>query len=235
MKTKLFSTLDVKSDHDFDRDLKRLFGLTDEPLSQLPHYAEKLEVSKNDTERDNVRVLASKKTTILRSELDHALDATRFLLRAFYPNELAENDNPEDIVKDLIDLDYIKENRADIFNKFFSHLSESSKNIYYDVARRRTYSFATLPILVSVNSTVNYRVVFDTYFKVGDDVEKYVPKCEGTIPIGNIDIRLSEDAPQEHIFFQVDRYTLKSLSSHLLALEKEFETSNKYLHLDKRG
>lgn len=234
MQTSFFTKNDVTRDEGFRKDVETLLTLPDDALARLPAHAATVMLAPSGRETENARELASQDLKVPRSHLDHALKLAQYFIRHFLKTGDAAADNPAGIAADLahvLQLELQEERQAAIAGFF-----ESLKRVAQDRAEkeidRRTYAQSSLPLLESISTTVNYRVVFDEWFKVDSDIATYTPKCLGTIPLGIIQLGFDEE-PIKQVFFQADRRTIRILIDHLRALEKELDVAREQLHLEE--
>jgi len=222
MKSNFFKKNDVSRSEAFKKDAEILVALEDSVLLQLAEHAKNVELARGDRETDQVREAAARALQVPRAQLDHALGLGAFFLRQFLRTGDASGDAPEDIVSDFRQIVSISDEKTASVTAFFKQLKKVvGEKAELEILRQQS-ALKSLPVLKSITTTVNYRAVFDDYFKPDADLVSYAPNCIGIIPVAIINLSFSEGLAQE-VYFQADGRTIKILIDHLRALQREFE------------
>ena len=187
-KSQLFSKLDLSRDEDFASDIEVIGSLEKNVLDGLPERAVLAWLAPSERETGNICDVASRELGVPRAQLDHAMRFAQFLVRAFLKNGEAREDQPRDIVSDLEHIYALSaKNRASV-SKFIEHLKELTHQKAEPEAQRRRYAQRSMPVLESISTTANYRIVYDEDFKVDTEISSFKPKCLGVIPMGVIQL-----------------------------------------------
>lgn len=230
MKSTLFSKNDYMEIDSFMKDMKKALALEPEILAKLPGLASRVLAASGGTAVAEIADEASGLLGVPRSNLDDCISITVFFLRKFAEADDAESDKPEDIASDVQELFKLSEEKRITLIDYFNNIRELADKDVKLIILRKAHARSSLPNLVSITTTVNFRVVFDKYFKQGIDLNSFSPKCLGTIPIGIINLNL-EDSPYKEISFQTDKKSLRWLIESLVALEKQIDLAQSQLGL----
>lgn len=230
MKSNLFSKNDLMRAEIFQKDIKVLVELKPEVLVELPKYAFDSLATPTNFQEDSAREKASEMLNIPLAKLSHSIDLSEFFMRQFITDGKAEDDQPEDIAADIVELLECDKGKKEHLIKYFERLKHLSKEKVNLLIIRRKYAHAVLPTLKSHETVVEFRVVFDKEFKSELTIDEYKPNCLGTVPIGLINLKLS-GGTVEDISFQTDKHSLHRLINQLLALEKQMNIAESHLNL----
>lgn len=228
MKSHLLSRRDLTAIDEFKKDIGILCGLPRQVLTQLPATAIEALEAPTEGESDRVREAAAERLSVPLSKLGHALSVPTYLLRQFAPKGDAENDSPSDIADDLVELGVVPKEKAADVSAMFEATKGLSRGKLEMILLRKAHSRAVLPVLGSVSTVVDFRVLFDQNYKYEEDVGSYQPKFMGTIPLGIVEIEL-QGAHQEEVFFQVTKRTLQVMLDTLSALQKQIAVAEERL------
>lgn len=226
MKSQLFQKKDLASNERFSSDIKKLLSLETRVLSQLASFVLKAFEASTEGETDAVYQEASSITGVQRAILDYALDVGEFLMRQFAPKGIASEDSVETILEDLTTIYGVEDSKKDSLIEFLTELKKASKEKVAAILLERSHTHAGLQTLESVEVCVDFRIVFDNYFKSGEDITAFSPQFIGTVPLGLIRLGLTNGLV-ENISFQVTKRSLQLLVDNLVALQKQIEIAEK--------
>jgi len=234
MQSKLFSQLDISRSDEFQKDFLVLSAFDPEIIRQIPAFAISVAIAPSERETADVVQTAVEALNVPRAQLQHGLAVAQFFLYQFLPSEKAHDDEPVNLITDLNELFEVEPNdeRDEALCDFLTQLKQRATTTLDIDVNRKQYAHASLPNLLSVTFTVNLRAVFDEKYKLGTELSKYDPKCVGIVPLGIIQLRLDE-GPNERVFFQADRRTIRILIEHLQALEHQLDVAQKDLGLEE--
>jgi hypothetical protein len=214
---------------EFVDDIKKLFTLPPDSIIKLPGLALRV-LAASGYKIEGIADEASKELDIPRWKLDNNISITNFFIHEFTDDGNAALDQPDNVASDAQKLfnlpDDLKPTTVDYFRQIKNLAASEAKLILL----RKAYAKSSLPNLESVTTTINFRAVFNKCFNKDSDLVSFQPKCLGTIPIGIINLNISNSS-KEKIFFQTDKKSLRWLIESLQALEKELETAQAYLSL----
>lgn len=229
MKSNLFSKNDLMRVENFQKDIKALVELQPEVLVELPKYALDSLATFTTLQEESAREKASEMLNIPLAKLSHSIDLSEFFMRQFITDGDAEDDQPEDIAADIVELLECDKGKKEHLIKYFERLKHLSKEKVDLLILRRRYAHAVLPTLKSHKTVVEFRAVFDKEFKTELTIDEYKPNCLGTVPIGLIKLNLS-GGTVEDISFQTDKNSLHGLINQLLALEKQMNIAESHFN-----
>lgn len=232
MKSNLFSKVDVTGDDNFKGDFDVLCSLKRKTLELLPNLAVNVLFARSERETDQAKDDASTELRVPRSRLDRALRVTQFFLGQFVASGDAHDDEPSELVEDLVEAFGLSEDkdRDSALEKLVSELKRRAQETVERRMAFRRHEQSAMPLLASISTTVNFRAVFDQSYKVGMDVSQFTPQCLGSTPLGIIQLGFDEGLTRE-VFFQADRRTINLLIEHLQALQKQLDIAQKHLGL----
>jgi hypothetical protein len=222
MQSRFFQKNDLSRSEDFKKDTETLVALKPEVLGRLSTYVQSVRLARGDRETDIASEAAATALEVPRAQLDHALNLGQFFLREFLRSGDAFDDAPEKLVADLKQMVAIPEEKVESVIGFFRDLKQLAEGKAEKEILRLRFAQKSLPVLKSITATVNYRAVFDDYFKVDTNIQSYAPKCIDIIPMAIINLTFDE-GPTQDIYFQADGRTIGVFINHLRALQKEFE------------
>lgn len=222
MKSQLFRSSDDFTDDDFSKDIQFLYGLDPAIIQQLaPHALCVLEAPSN-AEREKAIKEAAKALSAPASQLEHAIYVVIYFLRQFAPKGGAEQDQPENIADDLIELFKTPPEKHSAIVFLLKETQALAREKVQATLLHLAYSQTALPILSAVSAVVDFRAVFDEPFKYENDVAQFSPKFMGTLPLGIIEIKL-RGAHSKEIFFQANKRSIQILIDTLVALQKQID------------
>ncbi|MCX7047250.1 MAG: hypothetical protein NTX50_17395, partial [Candidatus Sumerlaeota bacterium] len=210
MISNLFCRNDITRSAEFKKDLQVLIELETKAFHEIPPFALAALESQSKQAAERVYDQASERTGLPRAQLDHVMDIAQFFLREFAPKGDAEKDEPEVIVADLAEFLPIPKDKYDCFRTFLAKLKEAASHEARAIILQRVHEQSVLPRLASISVAVDFRGVFDDYYKSTDDITKFVPQCKGFVPLGIVQIGL-EDSNTEQVAFQLSKRTLQIL------------------------
>ena len=231
MKSKLFSVHDFAQNDDFIKDLTKLVRLPEEAIKRLAAHVSEAMLTETGVEESTVLKQASEDLGVPRSDLDQAVGVSKYLITKFLPSGDVEGDDPADLVADIKESIEVPAEKEQCLIDYLAELAQWSRETWHEVSRRRRSARTAIPVVRGVSSGVDFRAVFDTQFKTGDDLDSYAPKCLGTIAVGIVEIRVTGGPREESLCFQVDERSLRLLIEHLIALQKEMQVAQDCLNL----
>ena len=227
MKSNLFSKIDITRSEQFEKDMKVLMSLPSEVLNKLPEYCIEVWLARTEREEDKIADRTAEDLKVPRARLDHALAISQLFIKHFLKDGDARDDDPANIVADLVEpLGFVPKERASDLSAFLLELKTLTQDRGEKNARRIRYSSSSLPVLRSISTSVDLRVVFDTEYTSDIDPKTFSPTCLGTIPIALIKLGFNE-GPTGEVYFQADWQSLQMVMNHLQAVCKQFETAEK--------
>ena len=226
-KSHLFSKVDLTRDEDFAKDIAVLAALEDNVLESLPEHAVHAWLAPSGRETEKVYDIASRELGVPRAQLDHTLKVSQFLIQSFLKKGEGKDDQPEDIVSDLEHIYDLTPERHSSMLAFVERLQKLTRERVEPEARRKRYAQSSLPVLESIATTANYRLVYDEDFKVDTDISSFKPKCLGLIPVGIIELGF-DSGPTGEVFFLADRRAIRLLIDHLKGLEKQLDAAREH-------
>jgi hypothetical protein len=226
MKSHLFANLDLLAEEGFKRDVQAILTLPSPAMEQLPEYAFKHLAAPTRREADRVCVAAAEVLAVPKTQLERAIDVSRFFMGAFAPKGDAESDLPSSLADDIRDALCLDVEQTETLGRLLGELKRVAEKNVQLILLQRSHSEAALPILRAVSTVVDFRAVFEQPYKYEDDVSGYSPKFMGTVPLGIVELTL-KGAHTDEVFFQVTRGTLQILLDHLTALQRQMDVAEK--------
>ena len=233
MKSKLFAKHDLRDDESFERDIKHLLAVDPQVLGGILEYAFQCIEVLSTAEKERICDKASDSTGLPRASLDHVLSITQFLLRQFTTRGDAASDDPSTLVEDLQEMFDLPTDSRPAFLDFFTQMKALAESKVEPLILRRAHSQSTLPIVRSVSTAVDYRVLFDEDYATDKDLATFSPTFMGLVPVGIVQLVLSAP-PEESVFFQASKRSLQVIIDHLKGLQKQIDIAEKHINV-KQG
>lgn len=230
MKSSLFSKNDLMRGDRFVKDIKVLLDLPPHVIGELPKYALQALVTATDEQEGSVYDVAAANLGVPRAQLEHSIDLSKFFMTEFSSGGDAVSDEPANIVTDLENLVKFDKKLRTPLEQYFKEIKRIVKEKGEAVLLRKQHVGAGLAKVRSIESVVDYRLVFDKFLKEGQDVDAFSPECRGAIPLAIVELRFTKGDP-ERVVFQAEKRTIQLLINQLRAIEKQMDLGRLYLNL----
>ncbi len=228
MLSKLLSTHDFANHDEFPKDVRALCDMSLDALARLPEYVVRAQLASTRAEADDVSECAASDLGFPKAQVDRAIDVARFFLREFTPRGEAEKDTPEAIVADLEEIFAIPGEKKDAIRTLLQELQVRADDELRLALLQHAHAEETLPILEAVSTKVDFRAVFDEYYKYEEDVSGFSPAFLGTVPLGIVSLSI-RGGEREKVPLQLSKRTLQILIDHLVALQKQMAIAEKHI------
>ena len=228
MKSDLFAKHELLSNEEFKLDIMAALSLPSSVLEQLSECALKHLAAPTRGEADQIASETAQALGVPKTQLDRAIEVSRFFLREFAPSGDASADSVSSVADDVCDALSLDAEKTEKIERLLSELKPVATAEAQLILLQRAHAETALPILNAVSGVVDFRAVFDEAYKYEKDVGAYSPKFMGTIPVGIVEILL-KGAHSEEVFFQVTPRTLQILIDHLTALQRQMSISQREL------
>ncbi|MFZ2961199.1 MAG: hypothetical protein WA705_30330 [Candidatus Ozemobacteraceae bacterium] len=226
MKSKLFCGQNYLGNPNFQRDIAILKEATPENLRKLPKIALKALLTNNHNERLIVRTELHEELMVSEKEASSYLDIAEFFIRAFSDGGEAFEDNPEEILEDLINELGFSESKREFFREFLGNSRNLGRTQGSEILLKRAHSLAVLPSVAAISSEIDIRVLFSDSYNGQMPVLNFSPKPIGIIPLALISLTLS-GSNQSSIVFQADLRTLDAIIDHFKGIKKQISEAEK--------
>lgn len=230
MKSNLFLTATLKNQEDIVSDFGELLNLSKSQIDKIPDYANLALVSPSEIEEISIQKKAASALKIPRLKINKILDISQFFLREFTSMGDATSDDPNTILNDISSMMKIPKEKRETLIDYFNKIKRIAIKKSEIIILKRFYTRSSLPNLKSMETTINFRAIFDKTYKFINEVKSYNPKCLGTIPLGIIQISL-DTKPNTEIYFQVDERTLEIMKKEIEVMEKQIKIARSHLNL----
>lgn len=230
-KTSLLETTDALSQEEFGDDLTNLLSLEESGLDLLSGTMVRAEKEALEPSTE----VSYKETTALLAKFkkDQKSAASIIRIGSFLIRNLTSPTKrlkPEDIVDDINVVFDLGEKEKALFYRFVSKTYQALEVVIHNRLVIR-FEETGIPSFVDVTTAADFRSVVPNFFQYGDIFDElYEPSIRGFVARGTITIRLAR-AKDSRIAFQVTSDELDYLVDSLKVLQKDLESTKKYMEV----
>jgi|GEM_PF-5417846 len=218
MKSRMFNKFDPnsKKNEQFLIDLKRLLSSSDGLLNEILDKVSDLYVVRTSSQRESIVDGISANTGKSKVEINYIV----YILEFFIKNRLEDenSDTADDWLEDLKSLGVIELDEEEEFLRIAKVLIDDVVPKIEKDVKRQKFTTGLLPVLENIGATVEMRAVNENKFKVGQDLNNYVPRVSDIVPLVSLHIGLDTE---ENFYFQVSEEALDLMIDSLGAAKKD--------------
>jgi hypothetical protein len=214
---------------DFEEFLQELRSSNEHDLSLIIKYLPKIYSSTTNFEEKSVTSELLGNLSNKRLNLSIILEFCSSLIRDFIfitdrnlPGTESEIDY---IISDFQDLGLLKNNEISLIKDFISAIAKISVDDIIPNRKKFSVSTQSLPSIKSMNSNLDFRVVFKKEFDRLTSISDYEPGFKGLVPIAIITIEFDEYP--NRVNFQLSKSILDDLINLLNATKIKMQVAEK--------
>ena len=230
MKSRFLSKINLKKMESFSKDFMEFTTLPPEVILQLPEISLQTTLANTSNETSMLVEAAAEKLGIQESAIRSAIAVSEYLMRHFLWKGEAVSDDPNIIAQDLVEMYELPKKFLDTLKEFLLRIKNLAEQQAELSIIRRAHAQSTLPNIKSLSTAVDFRAIFNEDFSVGQNLDDFSPQCYGVIPVGLIQLELSEGSKRE-FYFQASKKDIRLLIDCLRGLEKQIEIAKEKLNL----
>jgi hypothetical protein len=234
MKSNLMTRNDLAENEDFKKDLTRFFNISQDKREVLVASVIAVTKASSDIDRNKVMEDAAESVGASVTVMKSALAIGRFLISAFLPSSETPVDEPDDLVSDFLEIGVLSpEQQSEAVGLLISLRDEAVVQLDL-LIRERSHSQSTIPILESIDGSVDLRMVFDKDFDFSMNLSDFHPKLLSSVPLLVVRLALSGGQDKE-VVFQIDPRTLQVLIEHLRSYQRQLNMACEHYKINGSG